>query len=161
MVKEIELTQGYVALVDDEDYDELSQWKWTLHTSGCGHKAAYRRENGRSIMMHRQILDAPDGVEVDHIDRNPLNNTRANLRLATRKQNAANTGPKKVNRTGYKGVSLHKKTGLYVARIRENGRRICLGYRETPEEAAQLYDEAARRIHGPFAYLNFPDGQAA
>ena len=91
MTKEILLTQGQVAIVDDEDYKRISQWKWSYRRNPRSHYGyAYRGMNGHHISMHRLIMNAPDDLEVDHIDRNGLNNCRFNLRLATRSQQRAN-----------------------------------------------------------------------
>lgn len=158
-MKEIQLTKGYVALVDDEDYDSLMRWKWTAKESK--HTVyAYRkyRKDGKqyTITMHRQIMGNPFGAEVDHIDRDGLNNQRENLRIATHRQNAYNATPQ-ANKHGFRGVYLHRKSGLWQSQITAKGRKISLGYHKTPEDAARAYDAAAREHHGEFATLNFPE----
>lgn len=158
-MKEIPLTKGYVALVDDEDYDDLMRWKWSAkEAKNTVYAMRKYRKDGKqiTITMHRQLMGAPKGMEVDHIDRDGLNNQRSNLRLATHRQNAYNATPQK-NKYGYRGICLHKPSGLYQAQITAKGRFISLGYHKTPEDAARAYDAAAREHHGEFATLNFPE----
>lgn len=106
--------------------------------------------------MHKMILP---GVEVDHIDGNPLNNRRSNLRPATRTQNQRNRRKQRKPVTSrYKGVCLNRKTGKWIAYINPGGgKTIYLGSHRVEEDAARAYDEAARRHHGAFARLNFPE----
>lgn len=157
-MKEIQLTKGLFAIVDDADYDWLNQWRWYAH-KGTRTFYANRRKNTRIFtkptQMHREIMNAPDDMEVDHIDGNGLNNTRANLRICTHKQNKQNV-PKYANNTsGYKGVSIDRKNNKWTARIKANNKYYFLGYFQTPEEAAHAYDEAAKKYFGEFAYTNF------
>jgi hypothetical protein len=105
--------------------------------------------------MHRLIVDAPHGVLVDHRDGDGLNNTRANLRLCSNAENMRNSGRKRTNTSGFKGVIHHKKTGKWVARITVNDQEKHLGLFPTREAAARAYDDAARRLHGAFALTNF------
>lgn len=157
MTKEIQLSQGYVALVDDEDYEWLSQWKWTYH-NGYAYRNITVPTNASGFgtqRMHRLILDASRFFEVDHIDGDGLNNIRSNLRLATRTQNSRNRRGTGYN--GLKGIAIHKFSGLWQAKIRANAKQIHLGYFKTPEAAAHAYDAAARQYHGEFARLNFPE----
>lgn len=100
----------------------------------------------------------PAGMDVDHIDGDKGNNAIANLRLASRSQNAANaSGLRKNNTSGYRGVSLYRRTGRWDARIFVEGVTHCLGHHTTAEEAARAYDRAAYKFYGEFAYLNFPE----
>ena len=152
-MKEIQLTQGKVALVDDEDFDWLNQWKWC-----CSHdyaNKAVRLSNGKysAITMHRLILLAHKGQEVDHINGNRLDNRRVNLRFCSRTENQYNKKRQKNNTTGYKGVRKHRD-GKWEAKIRVNGERIYLGIYVNIHDAAKAYDEAALKYHGEFAYLN-------
>ncbi len=145
-MKEIPLTRGQVALIDDADFNELSRYKWcVMRIYAC------RFEGRRCIPMHRQILQAPAELEVDHIDGNGLNNQRSNLRLCTTSQNQQNSRRRTDNTSGYKGVSFDQRRGRWKAQIRVNGKRITLGRYDDIEHAAAAYHEAALRYHGEFA----------
>jgi hypothetical protein len=159
IMKEIPLTQGKAALVDDADYEFLNQWKWCTHQFGKKWYAVRgqgTRKTQKILLMHRVITNAPDGMEVDHWDHDGLNNQRYNLRVCTSSQNKANK-PKRIDNTsGYKGVTWDRFRGKYVAQIHVNGKHIFLGRFSDVEEAARAYDKAAIKIFGEFAYLNFP-----
>lgn len=158
-MKEIPLTQGLVAVVDDDVFSSLNEYKWYAKRNGRTFYAyrSIRTPHGRtSFTMHQQIMDSPKGVQVDHIDHNGLNNTRSNLRLCTKQQNVANTTLRSTNRSGFKGVSFHRQLGKWRAVFHLNGKQIYLGAFPTPEEAARAYDAAAVREWGEFAYPNFP-----
>ena len=99
--------------------------------------------------MHRLITGASYGIEVDHINGDRLDNRRSNLRLCTKAENTRNKVQQKHNRFGLKGVSF--KCGKFYAQIQAHGKKYCLGYHSTPEEAHQAYCEAAFRLHGEFA----------
>lgn len=153
MTREIPLTKGFVALVDDSDYQRVNAFKWCVSTGNKGGTYAVRREGRAIIRMHRAILDAAAGMLVDHINGDTLDNRRANLRLCDHATSA-------LNRRGYgkflKGVE--RKRNRFRARISIGGRLTYLGWFSTEVEAGMAYDEAARRLHGQFARLNFPDG---
>lgn len=159
-MREIPLTQGKTALVDDGDFDLVSRFKWQAAKAPrtwYAHRVEYGGKRKKTESMHRLILDAPLGMLVDHINGNGLDNRRDNLRLATKGQNNYNTRLRRDNATGYKGV---KRNCLrWVARIRIDRRLIHLGSFSTKEDAARAYDSAARRHFGEFAKLNFPDSK--
>lgn len=167
-MKTIPLTQGYVALVDDSDYDAVSQYRWQAQIqksrSPSGLKRVYAtREyvssDGKRCTqrMHRLILGLTDPkIDVDHRDGDGLNNRRSNLRIATRRQNGSNQR-KRPNKNKYKGVCFDKSRSRWLAGIKVNYRRINLGRFATELDAAMAYDTAARQLHGDFACLNFPD----
>jgi hypothetical protein len=163
-MKEIPLTQGKVALVDDEDYEALSQYSWHAsydRTRKMDHQHLAQRSSKiagkwRSVLMHREILQALPGVQVDHIDGNPLNNQRANLRLCSARENSHNRRLSARNTSGFKGVTYCKRTKAWLTSICADGRKKHLGYFEDKIEAAKAYDRAASELHGEFAYLNFP-----
>jgi hypothetical protein len=157
--REIPLTQGLVALVDAADYEWLIQWKWYAQKTISTWYAARNSSRGGTrifVLMHRAImLPEPDQL-IDHRDMNGLNNTRANLRFATKHENMRHTGLTTRNTSGYKGVSWSKKGNRWFATIQINSKTKFLGNYLTPEEAARAYDVAAKEAFGEFAWLNFP-----
>ena len=168
--REIPLTKGQVALVDAVHYDFLMQWSWTAafrKTIGSFYAVRSTRVNGRTreILMHREILGLHHGDQRqgDHVFHNTLDNRlmvdgKENLRIATRSQNQHNTRKQKNNTSGFKGVSLHAKTGLYRACIGSAGKVITLGYRRTAEAAyLELYLPAATEKQGRFRDDNRPN----
>jgi hypothetical protein len=152
-MKEIPLTHGIVALVDDGDFERLSQWKWHLKESGYAVRRSY--PSRKFISMHREVSKPPAELEVDHINGNRLDNQAKNLRNCTRAENSHNTKAHNDNATGFKGVTYLKRRKKWMARICKNYLTTYLGYFETPEAAARAYDEAARKIFGTFANLNY------
>ncbi len=140
---------GY-ALIDEQDA-QLAGFRW--HLGGGGY--ARRLEKGKWTFMHRVIMQAPAGVEVDHINRNRLDNRRCNLRLADRAGNARNCKRNRRNTSGYKGVHRVGQGGRWAAAIRYEGGTFHLGVCATAEEAAVTYDLAAMALHGEFAATNF------
>lgn len=149
-MKRIKLTQGKFALVDDADYEMLNKWKWCAIKSGKNFYA----QRYHSIIMHREILQTPKGLETDHIDGNGLNNQRSNLRIATHSQNGKNRGKCNNNTSGFKGVSWNKKNKRWQANIKINGKRKYLGEFTSKELAHIAYCEACTKYHGEFANLN-------
>lgn len=159
-MKKIPLTQSRVALVDDSDFEWLSQFKWyTLrHRNTCyAFRKSPTREGRKTINMHREILGLSrgDGKMVDHINRDGLDNRRENLRLCTHAQNQRNSQKNKNNTSGYKGVTWDKQRGKWHSQIVVNHVRIRLGFFDDLIKAAQAYDAAARKYHGRFARTNF------
>lgn len=157
-MKTIPLTQGYEAIVDDEDFDLVSRFKWAVGTNKSGNYYAVtsQRTPPKFTRMHRLILGLRSIPPwVDHKDGNGLNNRRDNLRIATPTQNSGNRKPQKTKHGhGFKGIFLRRKK--WQASIFHDGRRIRLGMFLTPELAARAYDAKAKEIHGEFARLNFP-----
>ena len=145
------LTNGKPCQVSDEDYDNLSQYSWSSTSKGYPYRY-FGCIDGKqkNVYMHRELLNATKGITVDHIDNNPLNNTRENLRLATYAENLANTGKQKNNTSGYKGVAYNKINNNWRAMIRDK----YLGSFNTPREAAAAYNKAAIDLYGEFAGIN-------
>ena len=145
---------GKYALVDDEDYQYFTQWSWFLDFSGY----ATRDTNSRGrFRMHRVIMQPPNGLQVDHINGNKLDNRKANLRLATHAQNGMNRS-KSLNKTSvYKGVHYRKERGCWRVMIQKDNKVYFIGSFATEHHAAMAYDIWAKELFGEFAKLNFPD----
>lgn len=163
MTKQIPLTKGKFALVDDEDYEYLMQWKWRVDVGGYAVREQHvsggkKNEIRHMVQMHRVINKTPDGLKTDHIDGDKLNNVRGNLRNATPSQNKANAGPYKNNKSGFKGVSWSRLNKKWVAQIKVAGRRIHLGYHRDIKAAVRAYNTAAVKFFGQFAKLNKSEG---
>jgi hypothetical protein len=154
-MKKIELTQGQVALVDDCDYEYLMQWRWCASWMGKGFRVLRGvKKDGKhkTTYIHTVIAERKgiDTTQIDHIDHNPLNNQRPNLRAATVSQNGHNRGANKNSRTGVKGVSFHKAKGKYEARIGFKGKHLYLGLFDTVEEAKKVVQKKRRELVGEF-----------
>lgn len=159
--KEIPLSQGYVAIVDEADYARVSPHKWSASVMGnqvyAVRGTSKKFPPRRTILLHRFLLDAPVGVLVDHRDGNGLNCQRSNLRLCSKSENMRNRKHPKQNTSGYKGVCWDKRRQKWMARIVVDQRGKHIGRYDSLIEAARAYDEAANKFHGEFALLNFPD----
>lgn len=152
----IPLTKGHEATIDAADLSLVSGFNWSAVVSRktvYASRAARRGDLPRNIIMHRVILDAPEDMQVDHIDGNGLNNTRANLRICTQAENMLNKSTYVNSPTGYRGV-YPLPSGRFIARIRVDGKWINLGTYETAEEAAIERDKASIIHYGDFARLN-------
>ena len=158
MTKKILLSKDKYALVDDEDYLWLNEYKWCCNGQGYAMRGKWNKMKkvNDHFIMHREILHAPDGIEVDHINGNRLDNRKENLRLSTKVENGRNRGLNSNNSSGYKGVSYKKSRHNWQARINVKGKRIWLGQGNSPEEAARIYDIGALKYFGEFAWTNFP-----
>lgn len=153
--KEIPLTRGLVAIVDEQDYELLSTTLWHA-TRGSSLRTFYAAAyiDSKYVRMHRLIIPVRDGFVVDHVDGNGLNNTRKNLRVATLSQNMFNRSAATKARSRFKGVTHHKNGGGWQAEIRANRRKYYLGFFKNELDAARAYDAAARELHGEFARVN-------
>jgi hypothetical protein len=158
-VKRIKLTKGYETLVDDEDFEELVQHKWFVLSMSSGPRAS-RKGRGRdgkkskTILMHRQIMCAPSGMEVDHINHDSLDNRRVNLRVCTHAQNGANQRKQSGTSSRFKGVTWDKSRQKWLAQIMVNRCHINLGRFVLEEDAARAYNRAASTHFGEFKLLN-------
>jgi len=172
-MKEIKLNHGYVALVDDEDFDFLNQFKWRVRL-GRKNESLYAirwgdKDNGKKplLRMHRVVMNLFDkNLQIDHIDHNGLNNQKGNLRVCTNAENQRNRKPNKNGTSKYKGVCFYvskvkgKNGKIYewsrwLSDITINRKSIRIGYFNTEESAAKAYDKAAKKHFGEFANLNF------
>lgn len=164
-MKRVPLTQGQFALVDDDDFERVSQYVWQADArvgngplNGWDAKTCVRQPDGRrrKLIMSRLITNAPVGSTVDHINGNSLDNRKANLRVTTAIQNSWNRKPNRNTLTGFKGV--RKQNGsTYQVRITVHGVRVNVGNFPSAEAGARAYDAAARKHFGEYARLNFPD----
>lgn len=152
----IQLSGGTQTLIDDENIEMLSQWKW--HLNG-GYAVGYRKYNGKAeyIKMHRFILNAPLDSLVDHVNGDRLDNRIVNIRFCDRLQNSQNRKCRKNSTSGYKGVLVFKNASFegWQVRITVKGKKKFIGYFKEKILAAKAYDAAARKYFGEFARLNF------
>lgn len=153
MTKEIKLTKDKVAIVDDGDFEYLSQWKW-YEQRGYARRNCYKggRKNPKPIFMHRIIMDCPDNLFIDHSNQNKLDNRKENLRICTSAENRRNSKAASTNTSGFKGVSA--KGSRWQVSITVNKKQIHIGYFGSKSSAAQAYDEAAIKFYGRFARTN-------
>jgi len=154
-MKNILLPNGKFALVDDEDYDKLNQFKWYISDGYAVRDVLPRGIKHQTIRMHRMIVNTPKGMDTDHINMDRLDNRRENLRVCNRSQNMLNTKAHSDNASGMKGVSWDKKKRKWRARIFINNREKWLGYFDQIIDAAHAYDEAMLNRSSEFARTNF------
>jgi len=158
-MKQIRLSQGMCALVDDADYDGIVKWKWFAARRG---RRVYAARNillpsgcRTVVYMHREILRPPPGMDTDHINRDPLDNRRVNLRACTRSQNMANQRAGR-GASRFKGVCWDKNSGKWLASIMRHRKHHYLGRFEREVDAARAYTKAARAMFGEFALSDGP-----
>lgn len=140
MTKEISVSKGNIALIDDEDYERISKHKWTIHNNG------YARRNtfGKTIYLHREIMNClGTDKSIDHINRNKLDNRKSNLRICTHQENQWNKTYVGKNKTGFTGVT--KKGGKWRAKCKFMGMERHIGLFNTPEEANTAYMEFIKK----------------
>lgn len=158
-MREIQLTQGLVVQVDDEDYNFLNKYKW--QAVKCNSKYYAKRIDGfkngkrKFMYLHREIMKTPNNLIVDHKDRNGLNCQKSNMRNCTYSENRMNSVGS--GKSKFHGVSYNRKS--ITAQIKVNGKIYHLGIFKTEELAAKEYDKAARLYHGEFANLNFKENE--
>ena len=162
-MKKIKLTQGKFALVDDEDFERVSQYKWLAHKNNLSDNIWYAARNitvsknkRKRIYLHRYIMNVSEirTPYVDHVNHNGLDNRKENLRLCSMSQNQANRATAIDSLSGYKGVSYQKRDKIFVASIVCNKEYYYLGCFKAADEAALAYNKKAIELHGEFAYLN-------
>jgi hypothetical protein len=156
------LHSGELVLLDQDDYSIYSQKKWQLSPTGYVARSSQSQGVVKRVYLHRLIMDCPIELVIDHINKNRLDNRKSNLRICTQRENiVANLGWKYAE-VKYKGVSYMSSGGkkiLYKFRARIKDKHI--GVFNSPEEAARAYDQEAKKLHGEYAHLNFPDQNIA
>ena len=159
-MKKISLSKGEYAIVDDEDFEWLSQQRWHITSNRYARRIKWDGKKKKNIYfyMHREILQrygfGMKGKETDHINRNKLDNRKVNFRIATHQQNGFNSSLSKRNKSGYKGVSWDKERKVWATCIGIDNKCLSLGRFITPQEAAIAYNNAALKYHVEFARLN-------
>lgn len=157
-MKEISLTQGKMALVDEQDYERVVAMKWfAVNHRGHWYAGHNIKHQGRTsfLYMHRFILNCQPGQEVDHINHDGLDNCRCNLRLCTSSQNLANSRKQtRPTSSRFKGVHWHTRTGRWIAQIKYHGQIYHLGSFDSEEDAALVYNTKAQELFDEFTHLN-------
>jgi len=155
-MRTIKLTQNKHTLVDDEDFEVLSKYKWCYHkkktdyTGYAVRSVRISRNKIETITLHSCVLNIPIGMVVDHINRDGLDNRKENLRIATVSQNAFNRKLSKNNKSGYKGVSWNKGSKKWQVFIIEGGKNRNLGSYDKVEDAAKVYNDFSIQLHKEF-----------
>ena len=152
-MKAIQLTGGKVAIVDDEDFEELNRYKWH-YCEGYAIRADYSGGKRQVIRMHRVVTSAPPNFLVDHINGEGIDNRRSNLRLCTHGENQMNRDRPKSSTSGYSGVNYHRASGKWQCRVQSNGKRHDLGLFDNKHDAARMYNFWCVDLHGKFARPN-------
>jgi len=148
-MKELPVNRGFVALVDDEDFDRFCHLRFQEYRG-----YAFTTINKKRAPLHRMILASPPGMFTDHINGNRMDNRKCNLRIATRTESARNAKVRKDSVSGVRGVRFHAETRRWNAKIQVDKKRFSLGWFDTKEEAHAAYCEAAKKYHGEFARFN-------
>lgn len=149
----------YHALIDTSDAPLVNQYNWSpMETRGLIYALASKSGRDKNLYMHRLIMGEPDGKSVDHINRNPLDNRRRNLRVVGQRKNIANAGEFSHNTSGYRGVTKFRNGWRAQTKYRNNGFHYHVSTKsyKTPIEAALVRDEMMRLIHGKIVFENFP-----
>lgn len=162
-MKLIQLNRGQFAKVDDEDFENLSLYKWWAppeRKTSKSYVIGYIKNPGeepKRLLMHRLLMNPDKSQVVDHINGDTLDNRRSNLRVCTNQENSRSRAKRlqKNNTSGFTGVVASSVFGKWGARIKVNGKAIHLGTFETKEDAAKAYDKAAKKFHGEYATLNY------
>lgn len=156
-MKYIQITKEARAIVDDEDYEKMSQYSWYL-SKGYAYRNQYlgggkKNQRQKHFAMHREIMAVSPGIYIDHKNGNPLDNRKSNLRPCTQSQNSANQKLRSNNTSGHKGVYWSKVAGKWMAYIKVNYKRINLGYYVDIEDAIKAYEIASKNYFGKFARI--------
>lgn len=154
-VKAITISDGTEVIVDSDDYEKLTKYKWSANGNGYAVRGVHiGNRKYRKIYMHREILNVKSSEIVDHVNGNKFDNRKENLRVVTPSQNAVNAGRRKNNSSGYKGVFYESRRDKWRAEIKVNYRSVFLGYFDNKEDAAKAYNKAALKHHGEYAKFN-------
>ncbi len=159
-IRQIILTRNKIALVDISDYEYLNQYKWQCSLQGyatrtiCINRQPKKRSARKALLMHREIIKCPIGMEIDHINGDKLDNRRCNLRICTRSQNQINNKKYQNCSSKYKGVSWHKTVNKWSSRIQYNSKCINIGVFTSEIDAALAYNAKATELFNDFAKLN-------
>jgi len=137
---------GLKFLIDAEDFEKIKNESFCLTLKGYVY-------SGKNKLLHRMIMNAPDGMDVDHINGDKLDNRKSNLRICTRQENLMNVAKKKNNTSGFKGVCFDKQSQKFKAQIRIDGKQKFLGLFEKAEDAHEAYKKAAVKLHGEFHHF--------
>lgn len=155
---EIKIAGGFIALVDDEDYEIVNKYKWRVIEKNLNTYATTSiRKGGKkaTVRMHRLIMNPPADMQVDHKNHNGLDNRRHNLRVCTASQNGANRRKQAGMKYKYRGIWFDKRAGKFGAQIKVNYKLIHIGFYDDDAAAARAYDEKAKELFGEFANTNF------
>lgn len=153
-MREIKSKSGEISIVDDDDFERVSQHRWYY---SCGRKGnRYFAASAGKILLHRFIMNAQVGTQVDHLNGNKLDNRKKNLRICSNAQNNRNKKKKhrENNYSEFKGVTWNKKAKKFQVGIRANGTQLHLGLTNFEIVAARVYDHWAKKFHGEYARLN-------
>lgn len=146
----IPLTHGKLAIIDDEDFEAVSKVPWCLSLQGY----AVTRDGNTTMKMHHFIMGKREGLEIDHINNDKIDNRRSNLRHVTHAQNCQNSAMRNDNTSGFRGVTYQMGRSAWKAQIYKDKKNHHLGLFPTKQEAALAYNKAAARLFGEFAKLN-------
>lgn len=150
-MKTILLSSGDEVLLDNEDYRRLKSYTWGLVGGYAARWVILSDKSKKCVLMHREIVQPPEGMQVDHINRDRFDNRRANLRVCTHAENMRNRSLHKNNKSGVPGVCWHKSKGKWQVQVRMDGKLHFFGFFDDKEEAIQVRNNAVRRLHGEFA----------
>lgn len=148
------LINGQKTLIDEKDYEKLSGYRWGLSSTGYVARTTSKGGKYKTFLLHRVIMSAKKGEVIDHINNNPLDNRRENLRFCTQKQNVQNQRTQLRSKSGFKGVCWDNKYNKWRSYIVSSGKQKFLGYYEDKERAAEAYNKAASERFGQFANFN-------
>jgi hypothetical protein len=145
-MKQIKLTQNRITIVDDEDYEHLSQWSWCVSSNGYVHRAERKDGKKTAIKLHSYLMSTPKGMDTDHINRNKLDNRKVNLRIVTRSKNMFNRPEPNNNSSGKKGVTWSKPARKWQAQIMISYKNNYLGIYNRLKDAVNAREEAEKRL---------------